>query len=164
MSAAKRMSMRNNFRDEKMNRNIAGFKSPAATLMTLLWFAVALLASPIALAAVHSFALTAETLPNGQLAYKLNNEKAVIPGPTLFVKEGDTVNINLTNNTGVAVGFIRLALGPTRPQPVSTSTPIIPIKKVYVIQPGCRRVLCVIPRPVVLITTSVQLQRDLSRP
>jgi DNA-binding beta-propeller fold protein YncE len=111
--SAKRMSMRNNFRNKKMNRNIAGFKSPAATLMTLLWFAVALLASPIALAAVHSFALTAEILPNGQLAYKLNNEKAVIPGPTLFVKEGDTVNINLTNNTGVAVGF-RI---PGQPQP-----------------------------------------------
>ncbi|SDX70462.1 hypothetical protein [Nitrosomonas halophila] len=54
-----------------MNRNIAGFKDSIATLMALLLFAVALLASPMVLAAVHHIALTAETLPNGQLAYKL---------------------------------------------------------------------------------------------
>ncbi|MFO7579153.1 MAG: beta-propeller fold lactonase family protein [Nitrosomonas halophila] len=89
-----------------MNRNIAGFKDSIATLMALLLFAVALLASPMVLAAVHHIALTAETLPNGQLAYKLaNSEQAVIPGPTIFVKRGDRVNVTLTNNTAVPVGF-----------------------------------------------------------
>lgn len=89
-----------------MNRKIAGFENPIATLMALVLFAVVLLASPMVLAAVHHIALTAETLPNGQLAYKLaNSEKAVIPGPTLFVKRGDRVNVTLTNNTAVPVGF-----------------------------------------------------------
>lgn len=89
-----------------MNRNIAGFKNSITTLMAPLLFAVVLLASPAVLAAVHHIALTAEILPNGQLAYKLaNSEKAVIPGPTIFVKRGDRVNVTLTNNTAVPVGF-----------------------------------------------------------
>ncbi|UJP04882.1 MAG: multicopper oxidase domain-containing protein [Nitrosomonas sp.] len=70
-----------------------------------------------ALAASHTISMSAEVLPNGQLAYKMGSHsssdgatdsypvEAVIPGPTLFVKVGDTVNVSLTNNTSVKVGF-----------------------------------------------------------
>ena len=78
-------------------------------LMTTLFF------TSIALAATtHTINLTAETLPNGQLGYKMVNHEgsshnypaeAVIPGPSLFVQQGDTVNISLTNNTNVPVGI-----------------------------------------------------------
>lgn len=81
-------------------------------------FLVALLfASSLALAASHTISMTAETLPNGQFAYKMGNHTssdgatnnypagATIPGPALFVKVGDTVSISLTNNTSVKVGL-----------------------------------------------------------
>ena len=75
--------------------------------VTIIVFAViTLLISPFALAATtHNITLTAETLPNGQIAYAMAGNEAVIPGPTLFVKEGDTVHISLTNNTSNKVGF-----------------------------------------------------------
>lgn len=74
------------------------------------------LLSSIALAASHNIILSAETLPNGQYGYKMINHTtdgavpnysadAVIPGPTLFVQRGDVVNIQLTNNTNINVGF-----------------------------------------------------------
>lgn len=73
------------------------------------------LVSTAALAAAHSIVLSAETLPNGQYAYKMVSHTgnqgstyptiAVIPGPTLFVKQGDTVNVTLNNNTTQTVGF-----------------------------------------------------------
>ncbi len=56
------------------------------------------------LAAAHNITLSAEVLPNGQVGYKREGQ-AVIPGPTLFVKQGDTVNVTVTNNTGKPVGF-----------------------------------------------------------
>lgn len=61
-------------------------------LTVFILFAATLLASPIALAAVHNFSISANTLPNGQLGYALvgNTAEAVIPGPALFVKQGDT--------------------------------------------------------------------------
>lgn len=76
-----------------------------------------LLITSAALAVTHTISLSAEQLPNGQLAYRMMNHasssgpvggyssEAVIPGPTLFVKQGDKVNIQLTNNTAVPVGF-----------------------------------------------------------
>ncbi|SNX60439.1 DNA-binding beta-propeller fold protein YncE [Nitrosomonas ureae] len=75
--------------------------------VTIIVFAViTLLISPFALAATtHNITLTAETLPNGQIAYAMAGNEAVIPGPTLFVKEGDTVHVSLTNNTSNTVGF-----------------------------------------------------------
>ena len=89
------------------------FKTPlkSVLLITLLFI------SSLAFAATHSISMTAEVLPNGQFAYKMNNHtgstgtpnhypaEAAIPGPTLFVKVGDTINISLTNNTTVKVGF-----------------------------------------------------------
>lgn len=72
----------------------AAFALLAATLLT----------APAALAATHTIALSAEVLPNGQYGYKRGGQ-AVIPGPTLFVQQGDTVNVALTNNTLVPVGF-----------------------------------------------------------
>jgi DNA-binding beta-propeller fold protein YncE/plastocyanin len=66
----------------------------------------------------HTISMTAETLPNGQDAYKMTSHSAsagttptysnmaTIPGPTLIVGEGDTVQVTLTNNiAGKAVGF-----------------------------------------------------------
>ncbi|WP_235590390.1 multicopper oxidase domain-containing protein [Nitrosomonas ureae] len=74
--------------------------------ITIVVFAViTVLISPLALATAHNISLTAETLPNGQIAYAMAGNEAVIPGPTLFVKEGDTVHISLTNNTSNKVGF-----------------------------------------------------------
>jgi plastocyanin len=57
------------------------------------------------LAAAHNITLSAEVLPNGQVGYKRGEGQALIPGPTLFVKQGDTVNVTVTNNTGKPVGF-----------------------------------------------------------
>ena len=85
------------------------------TMSVLIGLMTALFFSGIALAATtHTINITAETLPNGQLGYKMVSHdgsnhnyptQAVIPGPSLFVEQGDTVNISLTNNTGVPVGF-----------------------------------------------------------
>ena len=90
-----------------MNKKIFGLKNPASMLTVFILFAATLLASPMVLAAVHNFSIAANTLPNGQLGYALvgNSAEAVIPGPALFVKQGDTVQVTLTNNTAVEVGF-----------------------------------------------------------
>lgn len=104
------------YRKRTMNMKADHSKKPATAMLGLLLLAATLLASPALLAAVHNIALTAETLPNGQLAYRHSNgAKAVIPGPTLFAAEGDTVNVTLTNNTAVPVGFKI----PGQPQPSS---------------------------------------------
>ncbi|PSJ18268.1 multicopper oxidase domain-containing protein [Nitrosomonas supralitoralis] len=79
--------------------------SPRKLIVTIVFVVVTLLISPLALAAVHNISLTAETLPNGQVAYAMAGNEAVIPGPTIFVKKGDTVNVSLTNNTGIKIGF-----------------------------------------------------------
>ncbi|PTN11040.1 multicopper oxidase domain-containing protein [Nitrosomonas aestuarii] len=85
------------------------------TMTALMAFMTAMLFSSIALAATtHTINITAETLPNGQLGYKMISHdgstqnypaEAIIPGPTLFAQLGDTINITLTNNTGVPVGL-----------------------------------------------------------
>jgi plastocyanin len=92
-----------------------GFKK--ITVLAWICLAVMLFCSNIVLAATHDIELSAETLPNGQLGYQMISHtssegatpsyptEAVIPGPTLFVKLGDTINISLTNNTNVAVGM-----------------------------------------------------------
>ncbi|MCC6923804.1 MAG: multicopper oxidase domain-containing protein [Nitrosomonas sp.] len=104
------------YRKNTMNMKTEHSKNPATIVLGLLLLAAMLLASPALLAAVHNIALTAELLPNGQLAYKqADGAKAVIPGPTLFVTEGDTVNVTLVNNTAVPVGFKI----PGQPQPSS---------------------------------------------
>ena len=68
-------------------------------------------------AASHNIQLSAETLPNGQVGYKMLSHtssggatpayptEAVIPGPTLFFTEGDKVKIQVTNNTLKDVRF-----------------------------------------------------------
>lgn len=84
------------------HKNISGITRP---IITVIFFVIALLTSPFALSAVHNISLTAETLPNGQLAYAMTGNEAVIPGPALFVKEGDSINVTLTNNTSTRVGF-----------------------------------------------------------
>jgi plastocyanin len=67
----------------------------------------------------HTISITAESLPNGQDAYKMvshtvSNEGstpiysdiATIPGPTIVVGAGDAVQLTLTNNiAGKSVGF-----------------------------------------------------------
>lgn len=86
------------------------------------------LLSSVVLAASHNIILSAERLPNGQYAYQMISHtsdgavptypaEAVIPGPTLFVQSGDSVNIQLTNNTNINVGFNvpGLSIGNTAP-------------------------------------------------
>ena len=87
-----------------MSTNISRLKIPVTIGAAFALLAVTLLTAPVVLAAAHTVALTAEVLPNGQYGYKRGNQ-AVIPGPTLFVKQGDTVTVALTNNTPVPVGF-----------------------------------------------------------
>lgn len=88
----------------------------------LQFFVVALLLSGFTTAATHNIVMTAEYVANGQPAYKMISHsssegstpsypvEAVIPGPTLFVKEGDVINIELTNNTQTDVGLLIPAL------------------------------------------------------
>jgi len=76
--------------------------------------------SAFASGASHVITMTAEKLANGQFAYKMVSHTkdgspvtgyelstATIPGPSIIVKEGDSVTVHLTNNiaTGTAVGF-----------------------------------------------------------
>ncbi|QBQ55155.1 multicopper oxidase domain-containing protein [Nitrosococcus wardiae] len=77
------------------------------TTMALMLLATMLVSSNLILAATYNFEVFAKPLPNGQLGYVLDSEDAdaIIPGPTLFVKKGDTINITLTNKTDVAVGI-----------------------------------------------------------
>ena len=89
-----------------MNRKIFGLRN----LNSVLIFAIIILGSPWAMAESHHFTITAKTLPNGQLGYALGggaggNAEAVIPGPALFVKQGDSINVTLTNDTESEVGF-----------------------------------------------------------
>ncbi len=85
------------------------------TVTALVCFTTMLFFSNLLLAATHTIEMSAETLPNGQFGYQLNayagpnqltpTSEAVIPGPTLFVKQGDELSITLTNNTSVPVGL-----------------------------------------------------------
>lgn len=94
------------YKENRMNSNNSVLNIPARMLLSLTLLVVTLLISSVTLAAAHNIALTAETLPNGQFGYKLADAaQAVIPGPTLFVKTGDSIQVTLTNNTSVAVGF-----------------------------------------------------------
>ena len=103
---SKRENMLIDDKDSEMNsKETYGLKRPIMQLIKCMVVAAALLTSSAVLAAVHNFTLTAKTLPNGQLAYALGGNEAVIPGPTLFVKEGDTVNVTLNNDTNIRVGF-----------------------------------------------------------
>ncbi|WP_292915867.1 multicopper oxidase domain-containing protein [Nitrosomonas sp.] len=90
-----------------MKEQIIGFNKRIATMAVFVLFAIAFLSSSMAMAAIHSFSFTAKTLPNGQLGYAMGaaDAEAVIPGPVLFVKQGDTLQITLTNNTATDVGF-----------------------------------------------------------
>jgi plastocyanin len=74
-------------------------------MAALVVLAVTLCAPSAVMAAVHNITLSAEVLPNGQVGYKRGEGQALIPGPTLFVKQGDTVNVAVTNNTGKPLGF-----------------------------------------------------------
>ena len=84
--------------------NIFKLRIHAATALAL--FTAVLLLAPVgAKAANHDLALSAEVLPNGQYGYKRGDSPAVIPGPTLFVKQGDTISVTVTNNTDKPAGF-----------------------------------------------------------
>lgn len=99
------------------------------TLTALIILFTISLSSTVLQAATHTIVLSAETLPNGQLAYKMINHtssggavpsypaEATIPGPTLFVQRGDRVDVQLTNHTSVPVSFNvpRLSIGNTDP-------------------------------------------------
>lgn len=103
----------------------------ARNITVFILFAAILLISNLGLAATHTISMSAETLPNGQLAYKMIShasdegatpeypDTAVIPGPTLFVKQDDVVNIELTNNTNVDVGLSVPELAPDNNQQVA---------------------------------------------
>ena len=96
-----------------MKFNISGlnFKTIMAfVLFSVLWF------TNNAFAATHDIHLSANTLPNGQYAFKMEKHtssdgatplypaEATIPGPTVFVKKGDVLNVTLTNNIQLAGG------------------------------------------------------------
>ena len=89
-----------------MSNIFHGQKAIASISAALTLFVAALVSAPPVQAAAHNISLSAEVLPNGQVGYKRNGEdKAVIPGPTVFVKQGDTVTLSVTNNTGKPVGL-----------------------------------------------------------
>ena len=93
-------------KDNNMNsREIFNLKEPVRRLMICIVIAATLLTSSMVFAAVHNVTLTAKALPNGQLGYALGDNEAAIPGPTLFVREGDTISVTLNNNTKTSVGF-----------------------------------------------------------
>ena len=74
-----------------------------AILLVMSWFTVS-----SSFAASLSFNLTAKILPNGQVGYAMNGSngnEAVIPGPALFAKQGDVINVSLANETKNNVGF-----------------------------------------------------------
>lgn len=99
-----------------MRINFSAFKIPAAMLMALMLSIALLIASSAVLAATtHNIALIAKTLPNGQVGYALGDTEAVIPGPTLFIKEGDAIEVTLTNDTGIPVSFKVPGLGNQNP-------------------------------------------------
>src|SRR3954451_5093021 len=87
-----------------MSHIFFGQKATTVIFAAFTLFAAALVSSPQALAEEHNITLSAEVLPNGQFAYKREGQ-AVIPGPTLFVKQGDIVHLSITNNTSKPVGF-----------------------------------------------------------
>ena len=90
------------------------FLQPAALRVA---FIAACLFPAWLMAATHNIVMSAETLPNGQPAYKLLSHssdngsvpgyaaEATIPGPTLFIKTGDKIKVQLTNNTQSPVSF-----------------------------------------------------------
>jgi DNA-binding beta-propeller fold protein YncE/plastocyanin len=88
-----------------MSKNIFGLKLAASIRTVFALLAVMLSALPTVQAANHDLALSAEVLPNGQYGYKRGDGQAVIPGPTLFVKQGDTISVTVTNNTDKPAGF-----------------------------------------------------------
>jgi len=101
---------------------IKKFKSNTKAFLAIKFFAVMMLLSGFSFAATHNIVMTAEHVFNGQPAYKMVSHtssdgsthnypvEATIPGPALFVKEGDVINIELTNNTQLNVGFLVPAL------------------------------------------------------
>ena len=116
-----------------MKFNISGLNFK--TMMLLVMFSVIWFTNAV-LAATHDINLSANTLPNGQYAFKMEKHtssdgttplypaEATIPGPTVFVKKGDVLNVTLTNNielaggaqfkVGLAPGSIEVAYGDTR--------------------------------------------------
>ncbi len=99
-----------------MKMNFSALKIPAAMLMALILSIALLIASSAALAATaHNIALIAKTLPNGQVGYALGDTEAAIPGPTLFIKEDDAIEVTLTNDTGMPVSFKVPGLGNQNP-------------------------------------------------
>ncbi|MCW5608853.1 MAG: copper oxidase, partial [Nitrosomonas sp.] len=102
--------------------NINRLRSRIKAFAAVKFFTVTMLLSGFAFSATHNIVMTAEYVANGQPAYKMISHtssegatpdypvEAVIPGPTLFVKEGDVINIELTNNTQTRVGFLVPAL------------------------------------------------------
>ncbi|SFW31177.1 multicopper oxidase domain-containing protein [Nitrosovibrio sp. Nv17] len=88
------------------HQHLSGPRAVAMAGIARLLCAMALLLTPCAIwAATHTLALTAEILPNGQYGYKRGDGQAVIPGPTLFVRQGDTIQVTVTNNTDKPAGF-----------------------------------------------------------
>jgi len=107
--------------------NIEKIRSKTKALLALKLFALMMLLSGLSFAATHNIVMEAVHVFNGQPAYKMVSHtssdggtrdggthnypvEATIPGPTLFVKEGDVINIELTNNSQTEVGFLVPAL------------------------------------------------------
>ena len=102
-----------------MKKIFSELKNPQVVVTAVALLVLMLVASSSVLAAAHSVNLTAKVLANGQLGYALNDGEAVIPGPTLFVKEGDTINVTLNNNTNIPVAFKVPGVGDDNPAPAA---------------------------------------------
>lgn len=86
-----------------LRMRISVSKLAVVVLLIMSWFTMS-----SSFAAKLDFNLTAKILPNGQVGYSLNGSsgsEAVIPGPAIFAKQGDVINVTLTNETKHKVGF-----------------------------------------------------------
>lgn len=78
---------------------LAGLMAPTAALALGSDTAVAVSSSVRPLASTRHITVYAEALPGGQYGYGLTPGKATIPGPVLEMWEGDTLQVELVNNT-----------------------------------------------------------------
>jgi len=91
-----------------MDTSALRMRISVSKLAVVILLAMSWLMMSSSFAAQLDFNLTAKILPNGQVGYSLsgsNGGEAVIPGPALFAKQGDVINVTLNNETKGKVGF-----------------------------------------------------------
>jgi manganese oxidase len=91
--------MHEHARNPRMSRRSVLVAPAAVAGGAMLTGAAAAPASPESAAAVRQITLYAESLPGGMFGYGLAPGEATVPGPLLEIYEGDTLEIELVNNT-----------------------------------------------------------------